>query len=381
MRVTNFTIRKGSKTIEYSAEFIFEKPFRKKHIPGYLRRRIFGKNEAHRFRVWYRVPIEFVSNPQYEEAFYIAALPLALTLKENLFFEGTISQTLHANSESIRNYYGFQKNTISVKTGSNKKKFSSNRSVAQLFTLGVDSFYTFFSTLKQQKRPRYLVYIDGFDLPLSSLILGEVHDRISKIAKEFKLQTVFIQTNIRDISDQISDWYLYHGPALASAALFLSPKIKRLYFNSSDIHKTGVISGTSKIIDPLWSTDYFQYASIGTNITRFGKIQYLVHHSMFPMVARNLRVCFKTYYLTDTTYNCGNCEKCFRNWYSFMICKPKEKLTTLTNMNFDFIKNMHILDHDKHHWLNIYHEALKARMDKSFIDPIRQALLKNGVLL
>lgn len=60
----------------------------------------------------------------------------------------------------------------------------------QYFTLGLDSFYTL---LCLKKRPKYLIFIDGYDVSLSETELSSrVHKTINSIARSLNCSPVFI---------------------------------------------------------------------------------------------------------------------------------------------------------------------------------------------
>jgi hypothetical protein len=190
--------------------------------------------------------------------------------------------------------------------GKNIRSARSHNRTAQCFTGGIDSF---FSLLRGPHDPQYILYVQGFDVPLSD------HDRaqaletsLSAVAAATNTTPIIVRTNLRQhpIFDAVS-WERTHGAALAAVGMLLAEHIGGIVIPSSYAYEDHTPWGSHWDTDPLWSPpDQLQIIHDDASVTRRDKIVQLAAE---PLVQRHLRVCWRN--LTPTG-NCSRCEKCLR---------------------------------------------------------------------
>ena len=99
------------------------------------------------------------------------------------------------------------------------------------FTGGVDSFYTL---LKHRNEISDLIYVHGFDVPLSNKILGSmVSENLRQAADKLGKNLIEIKTNLKDFFNKHITWNMAHGAALATIAHSLSGDFNKIFIPSS----------------------------------------------------------------------------------------------------------------------------------------------------
>jgi hypothetical protein len=183
--------------------------------------------------------------------------------------------------------------------------------VACFFTGGVDSFY---SVLSHRDEITHLVYVHGYDIPLGETRLrGRVSQGLQSAARELGLPLIEVESDVRMFSDRRIDWTAeYHGAALASIALFLAPRFRKVYIASSFAPASMQSWGSMPPTDPLWSTEDLEVVH-DLEVLRQQKINFLAGS---PIALRWLRPCWE--YLSGA-YNCGRCEKCLRTMVALRL--------------------------------------------------------------
>jgi len=175
---------------------------------------------------------------------------------------------------------------------------------ATFFTGGVDSFYTL---LKHEQDIDILIYVHGLDVTLDNTPLRkQVSDMLHEVGAHFGKEVIEVETNLRDFSDRHSRWERYHGAALATVALALSPTVTRCFIPSSFPYNYLRLWGSHPLLDPLWGTENLVFDHDGCEASRFAKCKRI---GPDPVAMRHLRVCWKN---PQGAYNCGQCEKCIR---------------------------------------------------------------------
>ena len=92
--------------------------------------------------------------------------------------------------------------------------------VAALFSGGVDSW----ATVIANPDITHLVFVRGFDIGVEQTELGDtVEARLRASAAELGLPLVTVQTNLRELSDEIIGWERFYGCAAAAVSLLLAP--------------------------------------------------------------------------------------------------------------------------------------------------------------
>ena len=93
---------------------------------------------------------------------------------------------------------------------------------------------------------------------------------------------------------------------MASVALLLAPRFRKIYFAAGSTHRHLPPRGLHPLLDHLWSTEGTEFVHDGCEASRFGKLAAIASRRVGR---RTLRVCWEN---RDSAYNCGRCEKCLR---------------------------------------------------------------------
>jgi hypothetical protein len=180
--------------------------------------------------------------------------------------------------------------------------------VACFFTLGVDSFYTL---LKHIDEIDDIIYVDNFELRLSSYVREKTVATIRDVAKHYGKTAVIERSDARQRLDRFVEWYRYgHGPALASVALAHEDTYRKVYVPASNTMKIIQKCSTHPHIDHLWSTETLRFVH-DAPITRPEKLR-TIGEDTFAL--NRLRVCWQ-----GGDYNCSRCEKCVRTMLSLRL--------------------------------------------------------------
>jgi len=197
---------------------------------------------------------------------------------------------------------------------------STERGVGAFFSGGVDSFYT---AIKHREEITGLIFVHGFDIKLEDGPLrAAVSSELRQAAAELGKPLIEVETNMRAFSDPLVPWGLFFGSALASVALLLAPRFRRMYvpgdYSLADLHPYG----SHPLLDPLWSTEDLEIVHDGIEATRVEKVEAIAEHET---ALRRLRSCWQ--HLTPE-YNCGRCEKCIRTMVNLHLAGALERATT-----------------------------------------------------
>jgi len=277
-------------------------------------------NDHH--ELWYRMP-EAIVWPG-ADAFLAATLLPAMQEGDRLDIAGWVSPQLLAAASTIQDIYRawnphWQRIPIHAQRGEAGQS-SPGRGSACFFTGGVDSFYTL---LRHRDEITTLIFVHGFDVPLANRALREnVATTIRRVAAAFQKRLVEVEANLRDFADHYVSWDYYHGAALASVALLLSPQFSRVYDASTRSYATLIPMGSHPLLDPLWSTEHTEIVHDGCEASRLEKVATVAR---CDLVLNTLRVCWEN---PAGTRNCGRCEKCLRTMVDLRIAGALDRCTT-----------------------------------------------------
>ena len=313
-------------------------------------------NEIHTYPIYFDVPTsqkENIDTKAQEDAFFLLGSIFASKLRIPLGYPysvsplllqniGEVLKTIKIEKPIIKKLYHdikvvLQNGTASSRTGSlphiTKKR-------GQFFTLGIDSFYTL---LCSPKKVDYLLYVDGYDIPLTDKKqLASVHTIINKVAKETGKKAVFIRTNAREVADKIIAWESFDGAALAMCAYFAGWSFSEVYNNNNwgyDDNKTKYC-GMGVHIDPYFSTEYMKLLSCGENETRYEKALALSKSPHFNLVLKYARPCWANDKKKDGAMNCGICEKCVRTYLSLVAVSGKLDIPAFPNFDIKVLRKI-----------------------------------------
>lgn len=359
MKVTNISIQKGDKYIQYSADFIFSRPFlrSRKEKAIYYIKKLFEKHPLIvKRRVWFKAPIKYCNQAEPDNSFFILAVPLAIAANEDLYFDGIVSTKLYNNMDRLPEYIGFKGRKIKIAVKKTNRNKITGKNIGQFFTMGVDSFYTLLFNKKE--KPKFLIYVRGCDFLLKSTkVSRQIRINLKQVTEKFNIEVILVDTNIRSISDKILSWDLYYGAVLASFGLFLSGFFKKIYLSVAAEYMKPMLWGTGPEIDKLWATEQVQLYPFGANF-RFNKIKKLSSSSDLPFILKKLQVCWSK----RDSYNCSQCEKCIRTHLSFISCGIKIPTETFNKIKSSSLKKISIHPVNLTTWKKIYNALKNSRM-------------------
>ena len=193
--------------------------------------------------------------------------------------------------------------------------------VGCLFSGGLDSFYTL---LRHREEVTHLIFADGYDIPLQDTARRERAVGVArKVADELGKSLIEVHTDLQFFTRDVGlRWEVYHGAALAAAALLFQDRLGRVLIPASFSYADLFPWGSHPILDPLYSTERTTIEHSGCEATRVQKAGYV---SAYPVAMRNLRVC--TEHRAD--YNCGHCEKCLRTMMNLRAAGASDRCETL----------------------------------------------------
>ena len=310
------------------------------------------------------------------EPFVAAALLPAMKLGAPLYLPGAASCKLLAGVTVIQEIFHswFPDLTrISIQPQSSPTPPAApTRQIASFFSGGVDSFYTL---LKHRDEIDKLILVHGFDFHLKD---QSVRDRVSRAmrdaARELGKPLIEVETNVQQFSEQFLHWNLYHGAALASVALLLSPLCGKVYVPSTHTYADAFPWGSHPLVDPLWGTENQSIAHDGCESTRVEKVRYI---SMSNTALKYLRVCYQNRKPEwKDAYNCGQCEKCLRTKVNLFAVGSLDRCATLEH-SFDLeeIASMPLTNENAAVYVRENLEAARAlNADTALIRALEQSL-------
>jgi hypothetical protein len=93
-----------------------------------------------------------------------------------------------------------------------------------------------------------------------------------QVADEFRKYLIEVETNLRAFTDARVESKYYHGAGLASVALFLSSRFRKVYIPSTQSYFALSPMGSHPLPDPLWSTEETEIVHDGCEATRVDKV-------------------------------------------------------------------------------------------------------------
>ena len=243
--------------------------------------------------------------------------------------------------------------------------------VACFFTGGVDSFY---SVLKHRSELTALVFVHGFDVPLSQPMLrARIAGGVREAADELGLPLIEVVTDLREFSDRYVPWEEFHGAALAGVGHLLSTRFRRVYVPATTTYASLVPLGSHPLVDPLWSTEQIEFVHDGCEATRLQKLEIL---AACGPATRWLRVCPKN---AGGAYNCGRCEKCARTMTAVRVLGASSLFSSLPELDTTATRNIarlrlrgRVTEAD---WRHYAYRLAQIGNDRSLARAVRIALL------
>lgn len=182
------------------------------------------------------------------------------------------------------------------------------------YTGGVDSTYALY---RLKDRVRALVYVEGFDVPLTDTRrLEAVREWNQSIAKSCGLPLLTIRTNLRSHPlYRRPSWKITHIAALAAVAHCLARHLHTLYVAASDVPPP---HGSHPRLDAAWSSEDTTLVNFGAELSRLERVTAIAG---WEVTRNRLRVCWEN---RSDNLNCGICEKCVRTQLQFLAAGDRE---------------------------------------------------------
>ncbi|MGD2070852.1 MAG: hypothetical protein PVI57_19430, partial [Gemmatimonadota bacterium] len=294
--------------------------------------------------VWYEVPASLADGIDRSGApWLVALLPLAVTrgtpLRVPLPVDARLVGNLRRVMEIWSGWYPHLR-PVPLEVEEEEADGPLGGRVAAFFSGGVDSFYTVLRHLPGDATPpgvrvrsavlrragvpvdpvseegdpppsktsvEDLLTVEGFDIPLrEGQALTRLRARHRRVADGLGLHPVPVATNLRETAWGTTDWAgLSHGCGLASVALILGRRYRRVLLAGGSGHHAVRPWGSHPDTDPLLSSSRTRFFREGWGASRLQKI-WLVAGS--EVALRALRVCWRS----ATDRNCERCGKCYR---------------------------------------------------------------------
>jgi hypothetical protein len=218
------------------------------------------------------------------------------------------------------------------------------------FSGGVDSFFTAIRGVGPEARREDdviddLITVWGFDIPLeNAAAFKRVRDLLARAAEDLGKGFISVATNLRTRRWAVTEWTrLSHGAALASVALILESRYRRVFVPSSMTHRDMKPWGSHPLVDPLFSTSELRIVYDGIGYDRVMKLQLLINSDV---AMRTLRVCWRS----ATGINCSACEKCYRNMLILHLLDALERCKTFDTQAFDVSRIRYLYIDPAHVW-------------------------------
>jgi hypothetical protein len=259
---------------------------------------------------------------------------------------------------------------VSIEAEPRPLQQSGENRVGAFFSGGVDSFYT---ALRHQGEITDLIFIRGFDLPLSApqRLQRQVVETAREVAEELGTNLIELKTNIRDFSNQYANWGYFNGICLAAIALLFQGRFGTVHLPAS-MSLSGLYDEMTPhpLIDPLLSTECTQFVSSGVETDRIDKIAYLANSDL---AMSRLRVCWE---IPGGAYNCGACGKCLRTMISLHLAGGLGKCRTLPDrLDLTALRRMPVEGHAEVLFTQENLRELEARnADRQLRRAVRSAL-------
>jgi hypothetical protein len=218
----------------------------------------------------------------------------------------SVSRKLLETSDRIQEIYREWSEGLSrvvVKAGSEVREPDGEGS-ALFFSAGVDSWFSLLTASEAGSRPTHLLFLVGFDMEARHRQrVAQAMQAAREAARRYGAALVVCRSNVRELSDRLAQWSLYHGGYLAGVALALGGVLESCYISASNSPDSIRHWGSHPELDALWSTESLRFAQAGFETNRFEKIARIAADDL---ALRTLRVCWQPV----DEYNCGRCPKC-----------------------------------------------------------------------
>jgi hypothetical protein len=251
------------------------------------------------------------------DALVLGALLPAMEVGAPLIVRGSVTPTLIASLDSWQQVWVDWRprrySAIPIEADSDARVIERRPETLAAFTGGVDSMYAIVNDQNgeppQDRAPiSKALLVHGQDIPLDRpATFDNAVQRVSALANALGVDLLVAATNIRSILPSIEDG---HGLLLAAVLTSAAQQAGAGLISASFSEIEGVLDwGSNPITDPLMTSGRMRIVHEGEHLTRVDKLAVLA--SQRPDLLSGLLVCP---HRPEDGGNCGQCEKCVRNW-------------------------------------------------------------------
>lgn len=336
-------------------------------------------------RLWIRMPADLAPGEAHGDPFVTGLLIGAMAARCGLVIDAALSPSLADNLEAAQAMLVARNDgnawarlhRIRIASRSSREPGRSGDAAGLFFSGGVDSMYSLLGAkIETGRGPDALLFVNGFDVPLgdpqrTATVVGHV----SAVAAMTGHRLIRVETNLRDFTDPLASWELSHGGGLAAVGHALGDHFSRWYISASDSHYRGDhLSGTTTLLDPLWSRDGLAFLSVGGHRDRQQKAEILADA---PIAHQHLVVCWKA---PPGITNCGRCAKCLRTMLQLLVIDALPRFETLPHAVTPDMVNAETMPPEPArvvHWEMLLDRLHARPQDAGLIPPIRQLIARS----
>jgi len=267
------------------------------------------------------------------EAPVLAGVFLAMAMNEPLYVDQPISARFHYGLRQVMKYfhmwYPERFSMIDIHAPAFDEPSPGPSVTCACFSGGIDSFYTLLHHRSDSEplpafRISHGLFVHGFDIPLSDESFYEhTASQLEPMLAGCDVRLVRCRTNLKDVVEHVAPWLTIHGLAILACAHFLGQGIRRFIIPSTN--RFSLINppiGSNPITDPQLITGELDVFHHGCEASRIEKIMALAD---WPIVQKNLRVCFQK---PGSHLNCGKCPKCQKVMLPLWLSGKLDHFTT-----------------------------------------------------
>lgn len=259
-------------------------------------------------RVSIAVPPELAGDPDDASPFLPLALLPAMQRRDDVAVDGPVSpRLLRGAREAVELYRAWapELRAPAIEVAAERAPADAASGVACFYSRGVDSTYSAAVPRAYPGPLDRLLFIDGFDPNLGRDVMAEEIKSATANAERLGLPIGVVTTNVHDLTRLfVSNWADMVGAALAFVALGAARSGRAVVIPSSDSAATMCPTGTSPVLEPLFSTETTEVVHDSVALGRVRKGLWLGRER--PDLLPELKVCFSV----NSVDNCGRCRKC-----------------------------------------------------------------------
>jgi hypothetical protein len=259
-------------------------------------------------RISIAVAPDLAGDPADASPFLPLALLPAMRCGEDVVVDGPVSPRLVRGAHQVVELYHAwapELRPAAIEVADERAPADGGAGVACFYSCGVDSTYSAAVPRSYPGPLDRLLFIDGFDPNLDREVMREEIRSAAVGAERLGLPLAVLRTNLHDMTRLfVSNWNDMAGAALAFVALAVAGGAGVVVIPSSDSATAMGPTGSSPVLDPLFSTETTAIVHDSVALGRVRKGLWLGRTR--PDLLPELKVCFSW----NSSENCGRCRKC-----------------------------------------------------------------------